>query len=313
MSLEVGIVGLPNAGKSTLFNALLGRQIAHVAEYPFTTIEPNVGVVEVPDRRLARLAEIIDEARSWKVEGGKEARRSKLERSSLKHPASSQASSVQHQASVKTVPAAIKFIDIAGLVEDAHKGAGLGNQFLGKIRECQAILHVVRVFENPQVAHVMGDINPERDIRIINEELHQAGIVKPTFVYLNQSYPDEHTLDEIIKNCYKLLDLITMFTIAQGVSRKAPSGLRDARRSTTCEARQERTAQAWPIKRGTVIRQAVGMIHSDFADKFIRAEVIPFEKLDTAGSYREAKAKGWVRVEGKEYEVKDGDVVTVKI
>ncbi len=274
-NLAVGIVGLPNAGKSTLFNALLGRQIAHVAEYPFTTIEPNVGVVEVPDERLERLGAIVGD--------------------------------------VKIVPAAIKFIDIAGLVKDAHKGAGLGNQFLAKIRECHAILHVVRAFENPQVAHVMGDINSERDIQIINNELKQAGIQKPTFVYLNKEYPNGSALDEIIKNCYKLLELITMFTVAQGVSRKAPSGLRDAHRSTTREARQERTAQAWPIKRGTAIKEAVGMIHSDFADKFIRAEVVPFEKIDAAGSYPEAKRKGWVRVEGKGYEVKDGDVVTVKI
>jgi len=250
--LAVGIVGMPNAGKSTLFNALLGRQIAQVAEYPFTTIEPNVGVVEVSDERLPRLGKIVGD--------------------------------------VKIVPAAIKFIDIAGLVKDAHKGAGLGNQFLAKIRECQAILHVVRVFNNPQVAHVMGDINPERDIGVINEELRQAGILKPTFVYFNKEYPDEHTLDEIIKNCYKLLDLVTMFTVEGG-----------------------KQVQAWPVKRGTAVKEAVGVIHSDFAAKFIKAEVIPFEKLDAAGSYREAKAKGWVRVEGKEYEVKDGDVVTVKI
>jgi len=253
MNLSVGIVGMPNAGKSTLFNALLGRQIAAVAEYPFTTIEPNVGVVEVPDGRLQRLAEIV---------GG----------------------------DVKIVPAAIKFIDIAGLVKDAHKGAGLGNQFLAKIRECQVILHVVRVFENPQVAHVMGTVDSDRDIEIINEELRQAGIVKPTFVYLNKEHPDAHTLDEIIRECYKLLDLVTMFTVEGG-----------------------KQVQAWPVKRGTVVKEAVGMIHSDFRDKFIRAEVIPFEKLDTAGSYREAKAKGWVRVEGKGYQVKDGDVVTVKI
>jgi small GTP-binding protein len=290
MNLSVGIVGMPNAGKSTLFNALLGRQIAAVAEYPFTTIEPNVGVVEVPDGRLQRLAEIIDEARSWKIEAGREPGRWKLDNSSLQHQDSSPASSIKHPTSVKVVPAAIKFIDIAGLVKDAHKGAGLGNQFLAKIRECHAILHVVRAFENPQVAHVMGDINPERDIQIINEELRQAGIVKPTFVYLNQNYPDESALDEVIKNCYKLLDLITMFTVAG-----------------------QKQVQAWSVKRGTMVKEAVGMIHSDFADKFIRAEVIPFDKLAVAGSYSEAKAWGWVRVEGKEYEVKDGDVVTVKI
>ena len=265
--LDVGIVGMPNAGKSTLFNALLGRQIAQVAEYPFTTIEPNVGVVEVPDERLPRLGEIVTD-----------------------RSVGSSHSSPTKVGDVKIVPAAIKFIDIAGLVKDAHKGAGLGNQFLAKIRECHAILHVVRAFDNPQVAHVMGSIDPDRDIEIINEELKQAGIQKPTFVYLNKERPDEHTLDEIIRECYKLLDLLTMFTVEGG-----------------------KQVQAWPVKRGTAVKEAVGMIHSDFAAKFIKAEVVPFEKLDAAGSYREARAKGWVRVEGKEYEVKDGDVVTVKI
>ncbi len=257
MALEVGIVGLPNAGKSTLFNALLGRQIAYVAEYPFTTIEPNVGVVEVPDKRLKRLVEVV----------------SGVARGDL-----------------KVVPAAIKFIDIAGLVKDAHKGAGLGNRFLAKIRECDAVLHVVRAFENPQVAHVMGSVDSQRDIEIISEELKQAGILKPTFVYLNKEYPDGATLDQIIKECYKLLDLITMFTVEGG-----------------------KQVQAWPVKRGAVVKEAVGMVHSDFEDKFIRAEVIPFAKLDVAGSYQEARAKGWVRVEGKDYQVQDGDVVTVKI
>ncbi len=284
MNLSVGIVGLPNAGKSTLFNALLGRQIAAVAEYPFTTIEPNVGVVEVPDGRLRGLAEIVSRTT------GPAAASSRPMFSPSAAGARRDALRPRHPSSVKIVPAAIKFIDIAGLVQDAHKGAGLGNQFLAKIRECQAILHVVRDFENPQVAHVMGDINPERDIQIINNELQQAGIVKPTFVYHNKNYPDEHALDEVIKNCYKLLDLITMFTVAG-----------------------QKQIQAWPVKRGTVIKEAVGTIHSDFAEKFIRAEVVPFEKLDAAGSYQEAKRKGWVRVEGKEYVVKDGDVVTVRI
>lgn len=250
--LEVGLVGMPNAGKSTLFNALLGRQIADVAEYPFTTIEPNVGVVEVPDGRLERMAEIIG--------------------------------------ADKIVPAAIKFIDIAGLVQNAHKGAGLGNQFLAKIREVDAILHVVRAFKNPNVAHPLGSINPERDIKIVSEELHCANIHKPTFVYKNSEIPNENSLDLIIKQCYKLLDLLTMFTVEGG-----------------------RQVQAWPVKRGTAVKEAVGMIHSDFAEKFIRAEVVPFAKLDRAGSMLAARKKGWVRVEGKDYEVRDGDVVTVRI
>jgi len=294
-SLEVGIVGLPNAGKSTLFNALLGRQIAHVAEYPFTTIEPNVGVVEVPDGRLPRLAEIVSgAARGVSVRSFTDASTPSRSARGVSPPADARDScSLAHDTSpapLKVIPAAIKFIDIAGLVKDAHKGAGLGNQFLGKIRECQAILHTVRAFENPQAVHPLGNIDPERDIEIINNELKQAGIEKPTFVYLNKEYPDEHALDEVIRECYKLLDLITMFTVEGG-----------------------QQVQAWPIKRGTVAKEAVGMIHSDFAGKFIRAEVVPFEKLDVAGSYLEAKSKGWVRVEGKDYVVKDGDVITVHI
>ena len=289
MSLEVAIVGLPNSGKSTLFNALLGRQIADVAEYPFTTIEPNVGVVEVPDERLSKLAEIVG-----KVETG-------------------HAPSLQ----IKIVPAAIKFIDIAGLVKDAHKGAGLGNQFLAKIRECSAILHVVREFVNPQVAHVMGDINTERDIEIINEELRQANIEKPTFVYQNKDYPNDSTLDLIIKECYKLLDLITMFTIVGGKSRKVPptAGPRDPRRSKTSTAGQERAGlvQAWPVKLGLTIWQAAGIVHSDFQEKFIKAEIINVEKVVEVGSYSQAKAKGQVWIEGKDYILADGDVVTVKI
>ena len=136
--LEVGIVGLPNSGKSTLFNALLKKQIAQVGEYPYTTIEPNVGVVEVFDERLEKIS------KATKIE--------------------------------KIVPAAIKFIDIAGLIRGAHKGEGLGNQFLAKIREVDVIVHVVRVFENPNVEHVAGKIDPEADVEIVNDELFKAEI-----------------------------------------------------------------------------------------------------------------------------------------
>jgi hypothetical protein len=296
MNLSVGIVGLPNAGKSTLFNALLGRQIADVAEYPFTTIEPNVGVVEVPDERLERLAETLSArpavypARPRSSTFGKPSPRSRSGHPKECVCEACAGTSGSLSVKVKIVPAAIKFIDIAGLVKDAHQGAGLGNQFLAKIREVNAVLHVVRVFQNPNVAHPLGPIDPERDIKIINEELRQAGIVKPTFVYRNSEMPGGESLDRIIKECYKLLDLLTMFTVAN-----------------------DEMVQAWPVKRGTLIKEAVGIIHSDFRNKFIRAEVVDFEKLDEAGSMAAARSKGWIRVEGKNYPVQDGDVVTAKI
>jgi len=303
MGLEVGIVGLPNSGKSTLLNALLGRQIAHVAEYPFTTIESNAGVVEVPDERLLKLAEIVtgtprqtpvpSDRSSWTSRDPCSFRNDKG--ASLNGPLGGSSVTVNRSlrekaSDIKIIPAAIKFIDIAGLVKDAHKGAGLGNRFLAKIRECDAILHVVREFENPQVAHVMGSLDPQRDIEIINEELRQAGIEKPTFVYLNKEYPNELILDTIISECYKLLNLITMFTIEGGEQ-----------------------LQAWPVKQGLTIWQAAGMIHTDFQEKFIKAEVVNYEKLLAAGSYAQAKAKGQTRIEGKDYLLADGDVVTVKI
>src|SRR4030042_6776536 len=150
--LKVGIVGLPNSGKSTLFNALLQRQVAYVAEYPFTTIEPNIGVVQVPDERLEAVSKAVG------IE--------------------------------KVIPAAIEFIDIAGLVKGAHEGHGLGNQFLGHIREVDAILHLVRAFHNPNVAHQEGSPNPERDIKIIEEELQHAGIEKPAISVINVDEKD---------------------------------------------------------------------------------------------------------------------------
>lgn len=314
-SLSVGIVGLPNAGKSTLFNALLKRQIAQVAEYPFTTIEPNKGVVEVSDERLEKLVQLV------KPE--------------------------------KTVPSAIEFIDIAGLVKGAHQGQGLGNAFLGHIREVDAILHIVRFFDyfkSPDtgeylvrnVAHVMDSVHPLRDIEVVNEELRLAGIKKPTLYlinidenllsktglqgelrdelklkmkienpifsciklegeigelpeneqkdYLGQSGVEKLSLDKIIEESYKLLDLITFFTIKGG-----------------------KQLQAWPLKRGKTALEAAGEVHTDFAKGFIKAEVINVEELLNAGGWHMAKENGKVRVEGKNYIVNDGDVIEFKI
>lgn len=319
MNLSVGIVGLPNSGKSTLFNALLKRQIAQVAEYPFTTIEPNTGVVEVPDERLEKLAKIVAQDRVSEL---------------------------------KVVPSAIKFIDIAGLVKGAHKGEGLGNAFLGHIREVDAILHVVRFFDRIKspttgeyiaggIAHVMGTIHPLRDIEVVDNELQLAGIEKPTLYLVNlderllndrvtqdklredlkykmriervifaslklemeiSQLPQEEQkdylaglgvgpsgLDQLIKESYKLLDLITFFTIKGG-----------------------RQVQAWPLKRGKTALEAAGEVHTDMTRGFIKAEVVRFDDLVTCGSWTCAHERGKIRFEGKDYELQDGDVIEFK-
>ena len=309
MSLSIGIVGLPNSGKSTLFNAVLKRQIAQVAEYPYTTIEPNIGVVEVPDKRLSLLATSL---------------------------------SIQ-----KIVPAAIRFIDIAGLVKGAHQGEGLGNQFLAHIREVDAILQVVRAFENSQVPHVAGKVDPREDIEIVNLELELAEIKKPTIYVLNMDEKsitesagiksirelifdkskskglgqdgvvipvcakleaelsdlseeeqkaylkevgiEKSGLDQVISASYKLLDLITFFTIAGG-----------------------KMVQAWPVKVGTKMIEAAEIVHTDFAKGFITAEVVDWQKLVDAGSWHEAREKGSIHFAGRNEVIKDGEVVEFK-
>lgn len=330
MSLSVGIVGLPNAGKSTLFNALLQRQIASVAEYPFTTIEPNTGVVEVPDERLKKLSEVL------KIE--------------------------------KIVPAPVKFIDIAGLVKGAHKGEGLGNKFLSHIRETDAIVHVVRDFEDSRVPHVVGKIDPIHDIAIVNLELILADFevvarkfddkkletkqkevlekikrvlekgemaskadlsqeekelirefnlltIKPMIYIINTNIEkvDELTPDQfkkvtgenkvlilfakmtgaplssLIKEAYKILDLITFYTIKGG-----------------------KEVKAWPLRSGENALSAAEVVHTDMAKGFIKAEIINWQELVFLGSWAQAKKAGKVRVEGKDYQVQDGEVLEVR-
>jgi len=280
-----------------------------VAEYPYTTIEPNIGVVEVPDKRLSLLATSL---------------------------------SIQ-----KIVPAAIRFIDIAGLVKGAHQGEGLGNQFLAHIREVDAILQVVRAFENSQVPHVAGKVDPREDIEIVNLELELAEIKKPTIYVLNMDEKsitesagiksirelifdkskskglgqdgvvipvcakleaelsdlseeeqkaylkevgiEKSGLDQVISASYKLLDLITFFTIAGG-----------------------KMVQAWPVKVGTKMIEAAEIVHSDFARGFITAEVCNFSKLVEAKSWHNAREKGWLHTAGRDEVVKDGEVVEFK-
>lgn len=295
MSLSVGIVGLPNAGKSSLFNALLSRQIAQVAPYPFTTIDPHEGIVVLPDERLDELSALV------KPE--------------------------------VTTPATVTFIDIAGLVKDAHKGEGLGNQFLAKIREVDAIVQVVRVFEDPNVTHYYEGIDPQRDIQIVNLELELADIKKPVIYVLNTSenhlkscpviQPEgasviqicaktemelselepaerkeylkqlgvaESGLEKLIKEAYKILKLITFYTIKGG-----------------------KEVRAWSLRDGSTALEAAGVVHTDFARNFIKAEVVPFLDLETAGSWKAAADKGMMRLEGRDYVVQDGDVVEFKI
>lgn len=363
MNLSVGIVGLPNAGKSTLFNALLSRQIASVAPYPFCTIEPNVGVVEVPDRRLQKLAEVVKEEERMEIFPPK-------------------------------VPAIVEFKDIAGLVEGAARGEGLGNKFLAHIRESAAIVHVLRAFEDERVIRE-GEVNPKKDFEIVKTELCLADLqtlekqkepnlsfasneekkrwetilklkewvgggrevregkwdedeekvirelflltAKPAIfvlnvnendikrssqelakfwgledkgeiipicaktemelaeleeqerrLYLNELGLEESGLERLIRRAYEILELQTFFT----------AGVKEVR--------------AWTIKQGTRAPQAAGVIHTDFERGFIKAQVVSFDDFIKAGGWKKSFELGKVRLEGKDYIMKEGDIVEFK-
>src|SRR5450759_2410557 len=302
MSLAIGIVGLPNVGKSTLFNALTKNSVL-AANYPFATIEPNTGVVAVPDPRLAVLAELHGSAR--------------------------------------IVPATVSFVDIAGIVRGASEGQGLGNQFLANIREADAICQVVRAFSDPDVVHVTGHVDPADDIEIVHIELILRDLhlltAKP-FIYVFNS--DEETLADpeqqqqltasvapapAVVLCAKIeaeladlpdaeaLELLrSLGQERSGLDQLVTIGYQTLGLQTYLTA-GPKEARAWTVRRGDTAPVAAGVIHTDFQRGFIKAEVVSYHDLVAAGSMVEARARGKVRIEGKDYVMREGDVVDFRV
>jgi ribosome-binding ATPase len=352
MNLKIGIVGLANVGKSTLFNALLKKQVAFAANYPFATIEPNIGVVPVPDDRLGRLAEIT-----------------KTEEHMDKLP--------------PLRPATVEFVDIAGLVKGASEGQGLGNKFLSHIREVHIICHLVRVFPDPNIVHVMGDIDPARDREIVETELILADLqtlakqqepkttatkeerarwdvitklktglnegklardvvtdpdlrseiydlqlltMKPMLYVANVSEKQLTEKDnDYLKICAETESQLAGLTEAEQKEYLQSLGLAASGLDRLIRKAYEMLglisflttgvieARAWTIEQGTKAPSAAGVIHTDFEKKFIKADCISFEDFVTAGGWKKARELGKVRVEGKEYVMRDGDIVEFKI
>jgi len=362
MGFKCGIIGLPNVGKSTLFNALTQTSQAQAENYPFCTIEPNIGEVDVPDQRLEKLSKISE--------------------------------------SEHTIPTRITFVDIAGIVEGASKGEGLGNKFLANIREVDAVIHIVRCFDDENITHVNGKIDPIKDIEIINTELILADIEslenripnlekkergddkdakekinlieiilkdlnegklfntknleedqrkylkefqllttkkslyvcnideksinqENDFVKIVDNYLDNDNHKKIIisadiESQLSLLDESDKIEFLESLNLSEP-GLNKLIREgyntlelITFFTSGPKESKAWTIKRGSLAPNAAGKIHTDFEKGFIKAETISYEELNKIGNFSSAKDNGKIRSEGKEYEIRDGDVVNFR-
>ncbi len=318
MNLSVGIVGLPNVGKSTLFNALLKKQQALAANYPFATIEPNVGIVPVPDERLLKLAEITRDE----------------EKMSALPP-------------IK--PATVEFVDIAGLVKGASEGEGLGNKFLSHIREVKIIAHVVRVFEDENVIKE-GSVDAKSDYETIRIELELSDLEKkgeplaekPEIIVLNVSESDytKDKIPEILQNYANVLGVqpLKLVVISAQIESELAGLTEDEQKEYLKDlgleysglerliqkayqelglisflTSGEKEVRAWTVKRGSTSVEAAGEIHTDFMKKFIKAEVISFEDFVSCGGWKKARELGKARLEGRDYVVRDGDVMEFKI
>ncbi len=360
MALSIGIVGLPNVGKSTLFKTLTKKQVL-IANYPFATIDPNVGVVLVPDERVDKL---------WEL--------------------SNKSAQPPHEATAgkaKKIYATVDFVDIAGLVKGASEGEGLGNKFLSHIREVDAILYVLRAFKNPDIINTQTEINPLKDKEILDVELivkdletvnkriesfdrlirtnkgwtekqvniikkaqkllkeqkvlveqewtedekevlqqYQLLTLKPRLYLLNGKPEDCTTSDVVQLKNYVVLDIASEYE-SEGLNKEERIGLGFSELSgadilikksyellglQTFLTTGEDETRAWTIHKGDLAPQAAGVIHSDFEQKFVKAEVIFWEDLLKAGSFAVAREKGLIRTEGKEYIVHDGDVIEFK-
>jgi len=301
MSLAVGIVGLPNVGKSTLFNALLKKQVAYVANFPFATIEPNVGVVPVPDPRLAKLADVVKNA----------------EKMNSLPP---------------EVPATVKFVDIAGLIKGSSQGEGLGNKFLSHIREVDAILYLLRDFTDENIIKA-GSVNPQADLETLRMELELADLdakekvnllaKKPGIVVYNT---DEDKLNNGgLRICAKLeeelaelseeeqKEYLQQLGIAKTGLEKVIQKAFEILGLQTFLTAGTKEVRAWTIRRGETAVKASGVIHTDFKAKFIKAEVVDFDDFIAAGGWKRARELGKMRLEGRDYVMQEGDVVEFKI